>query len=520
MNLKHCSAREVAESIQNEDVIAVSTNGGGMGEPDAILEAIEQRFLSTGQPNRLTLIYSLGFGNGVDSGLNRFAHEGMLKRVIGAHFSWGPKLQELIKADLVEAYGFPAGAVHGLLRETGAGRPGFITHVGLHTFADPRYKGGKSNSISMDDLVEIISIGGQEKLRYLPQPVNVALLRGTFGDHRGNVSFEEEAVYMDPYSVALAAHNNRGKVYSQVRESVWVDSLNPRTVKVPGVMVDGIVEHQAQAQTYLGGYDLSISGQTRRSIANEEPDQLEDPVRRFIARRALKELKAETSVNFGFGIPAGVGTLGKLEGLSDHFWQSVEQGAHNGHMLDGAQFGAVYNAEAIIPSLDQFDYYSGKGLDIAFLGMGEMDQYGNVNVSHLGDKLIGPGGFIDISQNCKKVVFCGTFDSKGNEVAFTADEVIVKKPGKIRKIVEHVKAITFNGNYALSQGQQVIYITERAVFRLTEEGIELTEVAPGISIDFDILPYMEFVPIIKQVKQMDRSLILSLSNLYSSNLDS
>jgi len=501
---------EIAKRIKDGDVIGLSTSGGGMGEPDMLLEALENRFLESGHPRDLTIIHSLGFGDGKNKGLNRFAHKGMLRRTIGAHFSWGPKLQEMIKENLVEAYCLPAGAIHGMLRETGAGRPGFITHVGIGTFADPRYGGGKANTISNEELVEIITIDGEEKLRYKPVPVDIALLKATCADSRGNISLEEEAIYLDAFSVALAAHNSGGNVYVQVRDLVSDFSMQPRAVQIPGIMVNGVVEQPDQSQTYLGGYDLSISGQERRSPSADQLQIPSHPVRRLIAARALQELQPEASVNFGFGIPIGIPDLASQQGTLEKLWISVEQGVHNGYMLGGPQFGCAYNAEAIITSTDQFDYYSGKGLDVSFLGMGEMDRNGNVNVSHLGGMLIGPGGFVDISQNSKKIVFCGTFDAKGNVIDISPDGVTVVTPGSVKKIVDRVEAITFNGEYAISQNQEVIYITERAVFSLSGEGVVLTEIAPGIEIERDILPYMAFRPIIQDPKRMDSSLFQSV----------
>ena len=504
---------DIAAQIQDNATIAISGNGGGMVEADHILEAIEKRFLETGHPCNLTLVHSLGIGDRNRKGSNRFAHAGMLKRVIAGHFTWSPTMQALVKSEAIEAYCFPGGVIQALLREIGAGRPGLFTHVGLGSFVDPRNGGGKANSITREDLVELIEIDGETKLRYRPFRVDYAIVRGTYADPRGNISLEEEAIDMDAYSMALAAHNSGGKVFVQVRDIVKGGSLNPRHVKIPGILVDRVVEFRNQEQTCLGGYDLTISGQQKRLTSRDAIELVQHPVRRLIARRAARELSAGASTNFGFGIPGGIPGIALREGVPfETLWLSVEQGVHNGLMLDDALFGCARNADAIVPSLDQFEFYSGGGIDVTFLGMGEMDQQGNVNVSHLNGNLIGPGGFVEIAQNAKKVVFCGTFDAKGSKVSVTPDAVIIDKAGEIPKLVGKVEKITFSGDYARQSGQEVLYITERAVFRLTSDGVELTEVAPGISIERDILPYMSFTPIIRSPQVMDMGLFAPMEN--------
>ncbi|EIC2958781.1 CoA-transferase [Escherichia coli] len=440
---KITTAEALAAQIQDGATIAISGNGGGMVEADHILAAIEARFLQTGHPRDLTLIHSLGIGDRDCKGTNRFAHAEMLKRIIAGHFTWSPKMQALVKNNTIEAYCFPGGVIQALLREIGSGRPGLFTHVGLGSFVDPRNGGGKSNECTTDDLVELIEIDGETKLRYRPFKVDYAILRGTYADPRGNVSLEEEAIDMDSYSMALAAHNSGGKVFVQVRDV----------------------------------------------------------------------LEAGASTNFGFGIPGGIPGVALREGVPyQSLWLSVEQGVHNGMMLDDAFFGCARNADAIIPSLDQFEFYSGGGIDITFLGMGEMDQYGNVNVSHLNGNLIGPGGFLEIAQNARKVVFCGTFDAKGSKIDVTPYGLHITQSGQIPKLVTKVEKITFSAAYAQQSGQEVLYITERAVFQLTAEGVELIEIAPGVEIERDILPYMAFRPIIKHPRLMESSLFTPMED--------
>jgi acyl CoA:acetate/3-ketoacid CoA transferase len=450
----------------------------------------------------LTLVHSLGLGDRETLGTNRFAHEGMLRKIIAAHFTWSPRIQQLIREEKIEAYCLPGGVVQQLLREIGAGRPGLFTHSGLGTFVDPRQDGGRCNDRSREELVELMHVDGREILRYKPFKVDVAIIRGTYADSRGNISPEEEPIDMDIHSIALAAHNSRGRVLAQVRQVVEAGSLHPRSVRIPGVIVDAIVEEPNQEQFYGLGYDSSIGGAHRVHLGQLTaaiPDKLE---RRIIARRAALELRNGASLNFGFGIPGGIFGVIAEQGSSEDLWMSVEQGVHNGRMLDDRLFGAARNPEVIVPSIEQFDYYSGGGIDITFLGMGEADRFGNVNVSHLAGNLIGPGGFMEIAQNAKKVVFCGTFDAQGSKVSWSHGRLTVVQAGRVRKFVQDVERITFSADFARKHRQDVLYITERAVFRLASEGIELIEVAPGIEIERDILPYMEFRPAVSAVGTM------------------
>lgn len=495
-------AAEAASLIPDGATVVVSGNGAGMISAEAIFEALERRFLDTGHPRGLTLVHSLGLGDRGSLGTNRFAHEGMVRRVIAGHFTWSPRMQQLVREEKLEAYCFPGGVIQQLLREIGAGRPGLFTHSGLGTFADPRQGGGRCNARSRDDLVEVVRVDGKDVLRYKPFQVDAAIVRGTYADTRGNISPEEEAIDMDIQSIALAAHNCGGQVLAQVRQVVEAGSLRPRSVRIPGIMVDAVVEAPDQLQFYGLGYDPTIGGAHRahgRGLQAEIPAKLE---RRIIARRAAMELRPRASLNFGFGIPGGIfGVVAEL-GIADRLWMSVEQGVHNGCMLDDALFGAARNADAILSSLEQFDYYSGGGVDIAFLGMGEADSRGNVNVSHLAGTLIGPGGFVEIAQNAKKVVFCGTFDAQGARVEYAGGQLRVLQPGRVKKLVDRVERITFSGDFARASGQEVLYVTERAVFALGDSGLELVEVAPGIEIDRDILPHMGFAPCVRSVRPM------------------
>ena len=349
------SAEEAATLVNDGDVVAVSGNGAGMTSAEAVFEAIERRFLETGHPKDLTLVHSLGLGDRGAMGTNRFAHEGMLRKIIAAHFTWSAKIQQLIRDEKIEAYCFPGGVVQHLLREIGAGRPGLFTHSGLETFVDPRQQGGRCNQRSQDELVELLHVGGQEVLRYKPFKVNVAIVRGTYADTHGNLSPEEEAIDLDIHTVALAGRNSGGVVIAQARQVLEAGSLHPRSVRVPGILVDAVVENPQQELFYGVGYDPTICGSRRANLgafAAEIPAKLE---RRIIARRAAIELRQGASLNFGFGIPGGIFGVIAEQGIGDKLWMSVEQGTHNGRMLDGRLFGASRNTDAIVPSVEQFD---------------------------------------------------------------------------------------------------------------------------------------------------------------------
>jgi len=497
MRDKTLSAEAAAGLVKSGATVVVTGSGGGLVEPDAVFEALERRFLETGEAGGLTLVHSLGLGDRDRRGTNRFAHDGMVRRVIGGHWTWSPRMQALARQDRIEAYALPSGAIAHLLREIGAGRPGLITHVGLGTFVDPRFGGGRMNAAARDELVEVVSLGGQEYLRYKPFAVDVGIVRGTYADPSGNISFDDEPADLDAYAVALAAHNTGGIVIAQVRERVPAGSLGPRSVKIPGALVDAVVVVPEQKQTYRAVFDASL---TSHHGTNPRTPPATDPVKRVIARRAAQELRPGATLNFGFGASAQVATMIAECGERSKYWMTIEQGIHGGDMIDDDLFGMAHHPDVIIDSPSQFDFYSGGGLDIAFLGMAEMDAAGNVNVSRLNGNVNGPGGFIDISQNAKQVVFCGTFDTKDTSIAFADGELRVLRQGRIRKLVDEVTHITFSGEQARRRGQRVLYVTERATFELTRDGIELIELAPGIDLRRDVLDQMAFEPIVRNVR--------------------
>ncbi|MDH3663534.1 MAG: acyl CoA:acetate/3-ketoacid CoA transferase [Alphaproteobacteria bacterium] len=509
MDTQFRSAERCAQLVPDGATVAIAGSGGGLIEPDALLQAIEARFLETGHPKGLTVVHALGIGARGARGISRLAHHGMVKRVIGGHWTWSPQMQALARDNAIEAFTLPAGAIMLLMREIGAGRPGLFTHVGLGTFADPRNGGGACNARAQEaePLVELVRFDGEEKLRYRPFKVDVGIIRGSDIDDRGNLSTAREAADIDVAGVALAAHNSGGVVLAQAQTRVARGALPPRSVTVPGVLIDAVLLAPDQPQTHQGpGYDASFYERPPETGAARAPEPLPTGIRRVIASRAASELEAGNSVNFGFGIPGGIPALLREQGRLDDVWISVEQGMHNGQLLDGDLFGAARYPDAMVSSLAQFDFYSGGGLDVACLGMAELDRDGHVNVSRLGPDVVGPGGFVDITQNAKKVVFCGSFEAKGLTVDITNKGLAVRQHGQIQKLVERVAEISFSADYARRHGRSVLYVTERAVFRLAEQGIELVEIADGVDLERDVLARMAFKPAVSPaLRTMDIS---------------
>jgi len=481
--------------------VATTGSGGGLMEPDIVFTAFEDVFLKTGRPGNLTFVHALGMGDRHTKGTNRFAHDGMVRRVVGGHWIWSPRMMQMAQENKIEAYCFPSGAITHLLREIGAGRPGLFTHVGLGTFADPRLGGGRCNTITVQPLVELMQIDGKDVLRYLPFPVHVGIIRGTIADEDGNISAVEEPADIDAGIIAMAATNSGGKVIAQVREIRPRGSIRPREVSVPGNMVDYVLVAPDQPQTYHGPYNQALAGLAAASEPFPTPE-FADETRRVVAERAAAELVPGSTINMGFGMSADVATVIARSGQSAKYWFTIEQGIHNGILLTGDLFGIAAMPAAIVTSAQQFDFYSGGGLDQAFLGMAEMDGEGNVNVSHIAGRMSGPGGFIDISQGAKTMVFCGSFAAKGVRNEIGGGRLRILAHGEVPKLVPAVAGITFSGAQAKARGQRVIYVTERAVFQLTPEGVELIEVAPGVDIRSDVLERMQFQPIVKRPKTM------------------
>jgi propionate CoA-transferase len=505
---KFMSAAEAVALIRDGDTVGLMGGGGGLMEATHLFEAVQERFLESGHPRNLTVIHALGIGDKKTKGMNCFAHEGLVRRVIGGHWVWSPAMQRLALDNKIEAYILPGGVSSQLMREIGAGRPGLFTHVGLGTVCDPRHGGGRMNDAAREDLAEVVSIDGREWLRYKPFPIHVALVRASAADGDGNISFEHEAANLDAQALALAARNSGGIVIVQVAERVPRGSLKAREVRIPAAWVDAIVVDPTQRTSYDIPFDPAFSGELTGEArqASEAADLARERavaqeafgVRQVVARRAAVELfntsKARPVINYGVGMPDAVAKLIAARNEQHRIHQTIEHGIYGGTLMDGDLFGFARNATAILDAPTQFDFYSGGGLDIAFLGFGELDEEGNVNVSRLGGVAVGPGGFIDIAQNARKVVFCGTLAAKGVELATGDGTLRVLRQGSVHKLVRRVDQITFSGPQALRRGQQVLYLTERASFRLTEHGVELFEIAPGVDLRRDVLAQMAFTP--------------------------
>lgn len=498
-------ADEAVKLIPDRATVAFSGAGGGILEATEVINALASRFKEYNEPKDLTFWHSTGLGDRNNRGLSPLAQTGLVRRIFGGHWGQSPRLAEMAERNEIEAYNYPQGVMSQLLRTAAAGQPGILSHVGLGTFIDPRQQGGKLNEKTKEELVRLMEIDGKEWLYYPVVPIDVAIIRGTTADTEGYISMEDEITYLDTLAMAQAARNNGGIVIAQVQRLVKGRSLHPKSIKIPGYLVDILVVVEDQPQLYSGQLNRFFSGDYVLDTGEVVPLVLNE--RKVIARRALLEVKPGNVGNVGVGISDGIGVVAREEGVNEEFTLTVETGPIGGVTAQGIFFGASVNMQAVLDMPAQFDFYDGGGLDVAFLSFAEVDQEGNVNVHKFNGKIMGTGGFVNICQNSKKIIFSGTLTAGGLKSIVEDGEVKIEQEGKFQKFIKAVPEITFNGKDALRRGQEVIYITERAVFRLTEEGLELCEIAPGIDLEKDIITKMGFTPkIAVNLKKMDQRL--------------
>jgi propionate CoA-transferase len=500
---------DAAAVIHSGDTVA-SSGYAGSGTPDQLFLSLEQRFLESASPRDLTLVFSTGQGDMQQKGLNRLAHEGLVRRVIGGYFGLSPKLEQLIVDDRIEAYNIPEGVMTQMYRDIGARKPGTLSHVGLGTYIDPRHGGGRMNERTTEDIVQLMQIDGADFLFFKAFPINVALIRGTTADPDGNITTERESLALENLALAIAARNSGGIVIAQVERIAAEGTLDARMVKVPGILVDCVVlappEHHMQ--TYGTQFNPAFSGELRLPPARAKAVELSD--RKVIARRAVLELAPNSVINIGVGsIPDQVPLVAAEERVQDLLSLAVDSGVIGGVPTSGLDFGSAVNYQAVIDHACAFDFIDGGGLDAAFLGFGECDAQGNVNASKFGKRTPGCGGFIDISQNAKKVIFMSTFTSGGLEMAVDGGRARIVKEGRFPKFMERIGQVTFNAHTARQRRQEVLYVTERCVFRLGDRGLTLAEVAPGIDIERDILAQLPFRPVIDGPREMDPAVFRS-----------
>ncbi|MEY2874721.1 MAG: hypothetical protein RLZZ373_2092 [Pseudomonadota bacterium] len=475
--------------------------------PEEVLQGLERHFLATGHPRMLSTWACGAVGNSGEAGMKHFAHAGMIRRVVAGHFGQtGKEMMKMVFDGEVEAYNFPQGTLSHLTRQTANRSPGVLTQVGLGTFVDPRQEGGRMNSRSTEPLVKLVEFEGQEWLYYPAPKIDVAIIRGTLADERGNITLDKEGVTLEQLAIAQAAKRWGGKVIVQVERVVKAGSLHPRSVKVPGILVDYVVVAQPHnhMQSITTQFNPAFSGDVKVPVDTLAPMPLDE--RKVIARRAAMELRPGAITNLGIGIPAGVPSVAAEEGVADQLTLSIEAGVNGGVPAQGGDFALAYNPESIIEQSAQFDFYDGGGLDASFLGLAQTDAQGNVNVSKFNGRPVGCGGFINITRSTRNLVFCGSFTAGGLDVVVGDGKLTIRQEGKVKKFITQVEQITFNGHDAALRQQNVVFITERAVFKLRAEGLELVEIAPGIDLARDVLAHMDFAPIVRDVKTMDPAL--------------
>jgi propionate CoA-transferase len=496
------TADQAAALLQDGDTVLIGGSGSGHAVPEALIEAVERRFLAEGRPRAITSLHPVGIGDRSSRGVSRFGHLGLLKRIVCGTIVDSPSVSALAQENLIEAYTLPQGVLSQLMRETAAGRPGLLTHVGLHTFVDPRISGGKQSTLCSDDLVEHVEFQGREWLFYKPFDIQVAFLRGTTADQDGNISMEEEPIFGEMLSMAQATRRCGGIVIAQVKRMAERNTLPGKSVKIPGMLVDVVVVEPEQSQTYQTHYDPAFAGELRIPLDSFPKLPLDD--RKIIARRCAMELVPGAICNVGSGVCTGIGIVAAEEGVLGHVVLTNEQGLIGGAPANGLDAGAARNYTALVDQPYQFDFYDGGGLDLAFLSAVEVDATGSVNISRFAGRIIGIGGFVNISQNARKMIFGGTLTAGGLKVTAGDGRLTIVSEGRHRKFVRSLEQISYSGPYARERRQETLFVTERAVFRSSEEGLELIEIAPGVDLERDVLAQMEFRPIVSStLKIMD-----------------
>jgi propionate CoA-transferase len=490
--MEKITADDAARLVQDGDAILISGSGGGHSVPEALLAAVERRFLAEGRPEGITSVSVVGVGDRAALGATHLAHEGLLKRAITSALVDSPGLVRLAAQDKIEAYTLPQGVLSQLMRDMAAGRPGLITKTGLHTFVDPRQQGARQSPRTPPDFVEVVQLAGEEWLFFKPVPVDVAFLRGTTADEDGNVTMEEEAVLGEMLAMAQATRRTGGIVVVQVKRMARRNTLPAKQVKIPGILVDFVVVDPEQRQTYATYYDPSYSGELRIPVEDIKP--LPFGPRKVIVRRGAMELFPGAICNLGAGVSTGISTIAAEEGLLESVHLTNEQGIIGGAPITGRDSGGGQNFAAMIEQPAQFDFYDGGGLDLAFLSFAEVDAQGNVNVSRFGDRIIGVGGFINISQNAKCVVFGGTLTAGDLDIGWEHGRTIIRREGRHRKFVPKLEQICYSADIGRATGQVTLFVTERAVFRIGRDGLELIEIAPGLEPDRDVVAHMGFRP--------------------------
>ena len=503
--MEKITADEAAQLVRDGDAILISGSGGGHSVPEALLAAVERRFLAEAKPLGLTSVSVVGVGDRAALGASHLAHEGLLRRAITSALVDSPGLVRLAAENKIEAYTLPQGVLSQLMRDMAAGRPGLLTKTGLHTFVDPRQQGARQSPCTPPDFVEVVQLLGEEWLLFKPVPVDVSFLRGTTADEDGNVTMEQEAVFGEMLAMAQATRRAGGIVVVQVKRLACRGALPAKHVKIPGILVDFVVVDPAQRQTYATDYDPSYSGELRIPVGDIKP--LPFGPRKVIVRRAAMELFPGAICNLGAGMSTGLSTIAAEEGLLDAVTLTNEQGLIGGAPITGRDSGGAQNFAAMIDQPAQFDFYDGGGIDVAFLSFAEVDAAGNVNVSRFGDKIIGVGGFTNISQNARCMVFNGTLTAGELDIAWEDGKTVIRKEGRHRKFVPKLEQICYSASLARARGQVALFVTERAVFRVGDEGLELIEIAPGLDPERDVIAHMGFRPAVsRQLREMDRAI--------------